>query len=156
MSLFLIIILILLGILLLVVEFLIIPGITVAGIGGVALIGGTIYLTYKNYGVMAGNIVLLSTLVLIIVVAIFALRSRTWKKVMLDKQIDGKASDSMEDLLKPGDRGKAITRLAPMGNIQVGEVITEAKSMGEFITVNSDIEVVRVKNKEVIVKPLTK
>jgi membrane-bound ClpP family serine protease len=156
MSLFLIIILILLGILLLVVEFLIIPGVTVAGIGGVALIGGTIYLTYKNYGVMAGNIVLLSTLVLIIGVAILTLRSRTWKKVMLDKQIDGKAADSMEDLLKPGDRGKAITRLAPMGNIQVGEVITEAKSMGEFITVNSDIEVVRVKNKEVIVKPLTK
>jgi membrane-bound ClpP family serine protease len=156
MSLFLIIILILLGILLLVVEFLIIPGITVAGIGGVALIGGTIYLTYKNYGVMAGNIVLLSTLVLIIGVAILTLRSRTWKKVMLNTKIDGKAADSMEDLLKPGDRGKAITRLAPMGNIQVGEVITEAKSMGEFITVNSDIEVVRVKNKEVIVKPLTK
>jgi membrane-bound ClpP family serine protease len=156
MSLFLIIILILLGILLLVVEFLIIPGITIAGIGGVALIGGTIYLTYKNYGVMAGNIVLLSTLVLIIGVAILTLRSRTWKKVMLDTKIDGKAADSMEDLLKPGDRGKAITRLAPMGNIQVGEVITEAKSMGEFITVNSDIEVVRVKNKEVIVKPITK
>ncbi|MFN8208105.1 MAG: hypothetical protein U0T82_11950 [Bacteroidales bacterium] len=156
MSLFLIIILILLGILLLIVEFLIIPGVTIAGIGGVALIGGTIYLTYKNYGVMAGNIVLLSTLVLIIGVAVFTLRSRTWKKVMLDKQIDGKAADSMEDLLKPGDRGKAITRLAPMGNIQVGDVITEAKSMGEFITVNSDIEVVRVKNKEVIVKPLTK
>jgi membrane-bound ClpP family serine protease len=156
MSLFLIIILILLGILLLVVEFLIIPGITVAGIGGVALIGGTIYLTYKNYGVMAGNIVLLSTLVLIIGVAILTLRSRTWKKVMLDTKIDGKAADSMEDLLKPGDHGKAITRLAPMGNIQVGDVITEAKSMGEFITVNSDIEVVRVKNKEVIVKLLTK
>lgn len=155
MSIFLIIILILLGILLLIVEFLIIPGVTVAGIGGIALIGGTIYLTYRNYGLMVGNIVVVSTLVLVVALIIITMRTRTWKKVMLDTQIDGKVADSMEEHIKAGDRGKAITRLAPMGNIQVGEVITEAKSMGEFIPVGTDIEVVRVKNKEVIVKPIS-
>jgi len=155
MSILLIVGMIVLGILLLMVEFLIIPGITVAGIGGMILIGGSIYMAYKYHGPFMGNIILISTLLLIIVSMYFALRSKTWKKVMLKTEIDSKTSESLDDKLKAGDRGKAITRLAPMGNAMFGDLITEVKTMGEFVDPNSEVEIVKVHNKEVIVKPLT-
>jgi membrane-bound ClpP family serine protease len=156
MSLFVIILLILLGIVLLLVEFLVIPGVTIAGIGGVVLIGTSIYSTYKTYGTVTGNIVLLVSFLLILTATVIALRSKTWKKVMLQTTIDGKAAESYDEKLKAGDRGKAVTRLAPMGNAMFGDIITEVKTMGEFVDPGAEVEIVKVHQKEIIVKPITK
>ncbi|NMB71552.1 MAG: hypothetical protein GYA22_05325 [Bacteroidales bacterium] len=156
MSLFVIILLIVLGIVLLLIEFLVIPGVTVAGIGGLVLIGTSIYSTYKSYGSTAGNIVLIVTFFLILLASFFALRSKTWRKVMLNTTVDGKASESFDDKLKPGDHGKAVTRLAPMGNAMFGDIITEVKTMGEFVDAGTEVEVVKVHNREIVVKPITR
>lgn len=156
MSLFVIILLIVLGIVLLLIEFLVIPGVTVAGIGGLVLIGTSIYSTYKSYGSTAGNIVLIVTFFLILLASFFALRSKTWRKVMLNTTVDGKASESYDDKLKPGDHGKAVTRLAPMGNAMFGDIITEVKTMGEFVDAGTEVEVVKVHNREIVVKPITR
>ncbi|HQH40237.1 MAG TPA: NfeD family protein [Bacteroidales bacterium] len=156
MSLFVIILLIVLGIVLLLIEFLVIPGVTVAGIGGLVHIGTSIYSTYKSYGSTAGNIVLVVTFFLILLATFFALRSKTWRKVMLNTTVDGKASESFDDKLKPGDHGKAVTRLAPMGNAMFGDIITEVKTMGEFVDAGTEVEVVKVHNREIVVKPITR
>jgi len=156
MSLFVIILLIVLGIVLLLIEFLVIPGVTVAGIGGLVLIGTSIYSTYKSYGSTTGNIVLIVTLLFVLLATFFALRSKTWRKVMLNTTVDGKASESFDDKLKPGDHGKAVTRLAPMGNAMFGDIITEVKTMGEFVDAGTEVEVVKVHNREIVVKPITR
>ncbi|NLI23116.1 MAG: hypothetical protein GX419_00215 [Bacteroidales bacterium] len=156
MSLFVIILLIVLGIVLLLIEFLVIPGITIAGIGGLVLIGTSIYSTYKSYGSTTGNIVLVVTFLLILAATFFALRSKTWRKVMLNTTVDGKAAESFDDRLKPGDHGKAVTRLAPMGNAMFGDIITEVKTMGEFVDAGTEVEIVKVHNKEIVVKPITR
>lgn len=156
MSLFVIILLIVLGIVLLLIEFLVIPGVTIAGIGGLVLIGTSIYSTYKSYGSTTGNIVLIVTLLFVLLATFFALRSKTWRKVMLNTTVDGKASESFDDKLKPGDHGKAVTRLAPMGNAMFGDIITEVKTMGEFVDAGTEVEVVKVHNREIVVKPITR
>jgi membrane-bound ClpP family serine protease len=156
MSLFVIILLIVLGIVLLLIEFLVIPGITIAGIGGLVLIGTSIYSTYKSYGSTTGNIVLVVTFLLVLAATFFALRSKTWRKVMLNTTVDGKAAESFDDRLKPGDHGKAVTRLAPMGNAMFGDIITEVKTMGEFVDAGTEVEIVKVHNKEIVVKPITR
>ena len=156
MSLFVIILLIVLGIVLLLIEFLVIPGITIAGIGGLVLIGTSIYSTYKSYGSTTGNIVLVVTFLLVLAATFFALRSKTWRKVMLNTTVDGKATESFDDRLKPGDHGKAVTRLAPMGNAMFGDIITEVKTMGEFVDAGTEVEIVKVHNKEIVVKPITR
>lgn len=155
MSLFVIILFILLGIVLLLIEFLVIPGITIAGIGGLVLIGTSIYSAYKSYGTTTGNIVLIITFFLVLVATFFALRAKTWKRVMLDTAVDGKAAESFDEKLKPGDHGKAVTRLAPMGNAMFGDIITEVKTMGEFVDPGTEVEIVKVHNKEIVVKPIT-
>ena len=149
-----IIFLIILGIILLLVEFLIIPGITVAGIGGFLCIGAGIFAAYYGHGVQVGNITLFSTLGVIILTIAVVLKSRTWKKVMLDSNINGITGDIKHDAnFKVGDRGRAITRLAPIGKAMINDKMVEAKSMTGFIDENTEIEIVKVQNTNVVVKP---
>ncbi len=55
--------------------------------------------------------------------------------------------------IHPGDVGKTITRLAPIGKAMVNDIICEAKSTGGFINENTDIEVIKVLSTQIIVKP---
>lgn len=153
MSIIAIIFLILLGIVLCLIEFLLVPGVTIAGIGGALLMGGGVYMAYKVYGNTVGNYTLLGTLLFIFITIYFSLKSRTWKKFMLNSKIEGKARTISEDVIKKGDVGKTITRLAPIGKALVNGITIEAKSTGQFIDENTDIEVVKVLKSNIIVKP---
>ena len=57
-----IIILIVLGILLFVIEFLLVPGVTVAGIGGLVLTVLGVYKAFEDFGSTVGVWVLIGTL----------------------------------------------------------------------------------------------
>ena len=50
MTIFAIILLIVLGLVLLLIEFAVIPGITVAGIGGFVLLALSVYIAFSEYG----------------------------------------------------------------------------------------------------------
>jgi len=147
--------LILLGILLLLIEFLIIPGVTVAGIGGVLLIGGGVLAAYVRYGVMYGNITLAATVLVLIIIFIVALRTRTWKKIALDTKIDSSVENiKKEGRFMVGERGKTVTRLAPIGKAIFNNKIIEAKSLSGYINENTEVEIIKIQNTNVIVKPL--
>ena len=147
-----IIVLIVLGVLLLLLEFLVFPGITIAGIGGGLLIGGGILISYVHYGSQVGHITLVVALLFCGGVLLFALKSRTWNKLMLDTQVKGKVESFKDDSIHEGDSGIAITRLAPMGKVMINDITMEAKSNGPLIDVNTPIEVVKVMKKSIIVK----
>lgn len=151
----LVILLILLGLLLFLIEFLLIPGITIAGIGGAILTIGGIYLAFTRFGPQTGTIVLISTLIISILIFTLSLRARTWKKAMLTTNIDSKVNEvSGIEKIKTGDRGIAITRLAPMGKVKVGEIVFEAKSVTGFVDPKTEIEIVKVTPSQIIVKPI--
>ncbi len=150
-----IVLLIILGIILLFLEFFIIPGITIAGIGGFLCLAGAIFAAYHNHGIAIGNIILLSTLALLIILVFVSFRSKIWNKVMLNSNIKGIATDVKHDTtFKIGDHGKAITRLAPIGKAIFNDKMVEAKSIAGFVDENSEIEIVKIQNTNVIVKPL--
>jgi len=152
-----IILLILLGMVLFLVEFLIIPGVTVAGIGGVVLFAVSVFIAYRTHGTTVGNYTLLSTLVISIVTLFFALRSKTWRRFMLKTNIDSKVEVGLEEQkIKPGDTGVTVTRLAPIGMVTVNNMTIEGKSIGGFLNPNTKIEVVKVLGTQVIVKPINK
>jgi membrane-bound ClpP family serine protease len=150
-----IIILIVLGILLFVIEFLLIPGVTVAGIGGLILTVFGVYKAFNDYGPEVGVWVLIGTILLSVFVIAMSLRARTWSRLMLKTNVDGKVDrDLTEEQVKIGDRGKALTRLAPMGKIIVNDLVREAKSVEGYINEHSDIEVVSVEGTRISVKPV--
>jgi membrane-bound ClpP family serine protease len=148
-----VIILIIIGLFLFVVEFLLIPGITVAGIGGVACLIGGIFWAYNGYGNVAGNITLISTFVATLITIVFALRSKTWSKFMLNTNVEGSVANDDLTQVKPGDEGLSVSRLTPMGKVRINEVVLEARSTGNYIDQKTPIVVIRFEGSVAIVKP---
>lgn len=154
MSVGLIVFLVILGLLLFLVEFLVLPGVTIAGIGGAISMVVAVVLSFYYYGTTVGFIVLLATGFLIVITVVFMLKSGTWKKVMLTGEIDGKVDliHKEEGRVKDGDRGRTISRLNPMGRVMVNGEFYEARSEDIYIDQNIDIEVIRVETNRLIVK----
>lgn len=148
-----IITLIILGLFLLVVEFFMIPGITVAGIGGFLIIIYAIYSAYINHGTSAGHLTLIFTAIASIATLVFSLRARTWKRVSLETSISSKAIDELENEIQVGDEGITISRLSPMGKASIKGKTVEVSTIGELINPNTPIVVVHVETNKIIVKP---
>ena len=154
MTVFIIVLLIVLGIGLLLLEFLVIPGVTVAALGGVLMIGGGIYLSYDHYGSSIGHMTVLGTLIFCGISLALALKSKTWQKIMLKAEVDSKVEKLETEDITVGDQGICVSRLAPMGKIKLNKKIVEAKSTGVYIDEKTNVEVVGVIDKIVIVKPI--
>ncbi len=155
MSILAIILIIVLGILLFVVEFLLIPGVTIAGIGGAVLMGVAVYMSYKTHGNTVGNYTLIATLILTIGGFAYALRAKTWKRLALNKDIDGRVEVGLEkETIKVGDRGESITRMAPVGKVLINGLVVEGKSQRGFLDQHTPVEVIKVLNTQVIIKPI--
>ncbi len=149
-----IIILIVLGLLLILVEFLLLPGTHVAGIIGIVLILAAIIFGYKTLDRYVAHMVLTGTFVLMVGSITLSLRSKTWKKLALTDTIDSKVITVDPNTVKSGDMGKTITRLAPVGKVLIHNQSYEARSGHLFLDPNTPVEVVSVEGNQIIVKPI--
>lgn len=147
-----IILLILLGILLLLIEFAVIPGITIAGIGGFAMLVGSVYLGFSEYGTLGGFLTLLAILVSSPVIFYYVFKSRAGRKMILDTNIEGKVITFEKSKINQGDTGITLGRLAPSGKVKVNGETVEGQSTGPFIDQNKTIRVVRVLSNKIIVE----
>ena len=154
MTLLAIILLILLGLLLLLIEFAVIPGITIAGIGGFLMLIGSVYIAFKEYGNFAGSITLIVVLIAAPAIIYYFFKSKQGKKMILESSIDGKVETINEEKLKVGDIGKSIGRLAPTGKVKVNGEVVEAQSTGSFIDHQTEIKIVKILTNKIIVEPL--
>jgi len=156
MSILAIILLIFLGMVLFMVEFFLVPGVTIAGIGGALLMGSSVFMAYRTHGTAVGSWTLFATLLFSILTMVFALRSKTWRRLMLKKSIDSKVEVAgiKDEKIKVGDTGESIGRLAPMGKVMVNNIAVEAKSIGGFVDEHTKVEVIKIGTTQIIVKPI--
>lgn len=139
------------GFILLILEFLVFPGVNVAGLVGFACVCFGIYLGYRFFGVRAGHWILLASAVGGCFITWYALRARTWKRLSLDSRIDSRV-ERVDESIKPGDVGVCIGRLAPMGKVKVGEHVVEALSESGYVEAASPVVVVKVCKDKIIVQ----
>ncbi len=150
----LIIILVILGIFLLGVEIFLLPGITIAGIGTLLCCGFAVYAAFAGYGTVGGFLTLAAVLLLSMVMLAVGLRSKTWKRLALHAHIDGASQPSPEkENLGIGDRGRTLTRLAPVGKVMLKGKTYEAKSIDVYIDPQREVEVIGFDNFTVVVRP---
>ncbi|MFV0593044.1 MAG: NfeD family protein [Draconibacterium sp.] len=154
MSIFAIILLILLGLVLLLIEFAVIPGVTIAGIGGFLLLGASVYIAFTDLGTGAGFVTLAVVLILAPAMVYYFFKSRTGKKMILEKNIDGKVKLINDEKIKIGDTGKTIGRLAPSGKVRVNGEVVEAQSTGSLIDHNIPVKVLKIVSNKIIVEPI--
>ncbi len=142
------------GFLFLLLEILVLPGTNIAGVLGFVLLGIGIWQAYAVYGGVAGTIALVLIVIFSVIALYFALKSNTWKRAALNKNIEGKVNIIDSEKIKPGDHGKAISRLVPMGKAIINGEYYEVKTNGEFIDQETEIEVVKIEYNKVFVKKI--
>ena len=151
--LWLVVVLIVVGILLLLLEVLVIPGTGFAGIAGFAAIVGGIWMAYSDLGTNTGNIVLGVTILVNVVAIWLGIRSKTWKRAALTSAIDGKVNTIDELNLQVGERGRTISRCAPMGKAEFNNTFVEVDSRGDFIDQDTEVEIVKIDSSKIYIKP---
>jgi membrane-bound ClpP family serine protease len=150
MSWIIIIALILIGLVLVILEVLIVPGVVV-GVIGVSLMVLGIYKSFA-IGLYAGYLTIISTILVSLIAGILIFRSKTWHKLMLHTEVKGKVNEIDEEKVKAGMRGKAISKLAVGGKGLINGEYFEVHSTGDYIDAGSEIEVVKVDGSKIMVK----
>ncbi|MDD3788372.1 MAG: NfeD family protein [Petrimonas sp.] len=144
---------ILLGIIFLLLEIFLLPGVGIAGIAGLLFVLGGIVYAYLYIGPTAGNILLVATALLIGGGFVALLKSKSLEKIGLKAEIKDSVDNSDLQKIAVGDTGSAVSRLNPMGKVMVNGIMFEAKSLdGEMIDEDSEIEVVKINTSNIIVK----
>ena len=152
MNIFFIVLLVALGVLFLVAELVLLPGVSVGALLSIVCYGGAIYLAFDCYGTTAGVVVCCCAAFSALGATFFSLRSRTWQRFSLHQELDASPAPLPGNELRPGDRGTTLSRLSPMGKVEIGGRIYEAKSQGLYVDPRVEVEVVGFENASVVVR----
>ncbi len=142
-----------LGLLLLLAEILIIPGLGVAGILGILSLVASCIFSFKLFGAEMGYIIVAVNIALVIGLTIYVLRAKTWKRFTLNEKIEGSVASEMPKLMV-GDEGVTITRLAPKGSARFASGVYEVKALEGLLGSGIEVRVVLIEDNTVIVKPI--
>ena len=147
--------LLVLGVILMLVEMLLIPGIGVAGFLSLGSLGAACWYAFTAISTTAGWWTSLAAVLLLGVMLFFILRAKTWRRFELKTEVTSRMGTEARDV-KVGDCGIAYTRLAPMGTGRFGTVSCEVKSYdNQMIAAGTPVEVVAVEENKPLVKPIT-
>ncbi|MBL4715896.1 MAG: hypothetical protein COC01_03825 [Bacteroidetes bacterium] len=148
--------LLLLGLALIIVEILVVPGTTLVGILGAILMAAGIYFAYTEYGSTYGHYTLVTSAVVSTGTLYAAFKSGAWKRFMNKNKLKGKAKLVDETKVNVGDKGVTVSELRPIGKAMINDFRLEVHSKGEYIETGKEIEVLKVVQNKVVVGLLTK
>lgn len=146
--------LLLIGLALVIIEVVFVPGTTLVGIMGVIFLGAAVMSTYRNYGTDVGFYVLLGTATVTAVALFFSFRSQAWSKFANKSSIKSKVNEGLTSSLTLGDEGVAVSTLKPMGKVRFHSGEYEVKSLGDYVDVGTRVRIVHIQENQIIVKPL--
>jgi len=153
------IILFAIGLLLLLAEIFFIPGFGLAGIGGIAAILASIFLTFGNI-IQATYSILIA--LSISVIGFFLLikyipSTRTWRKFVLSTEQKKELGYIVgtKDLKRlTGNKGIAITTLRPSGIAEVNGKKLNVLTRGEYVDANTKIKIISVEGNKIVVEEI--
>src|SRR5690606_28628945 len=142
------------GLALLIVEIIFVPGTTLVGVLGVIFLGAGVLSAYRNYGSDVGLYVLIGTGTATAVALFFSFRSGAWLKFANRSAIDSRVNEGQNASLSLGDEGTALSTLKPMGKVQFQSGDFEVKTLGDYVDVGTKVKIVHLEGTQIIVKPL--
>lgn len=148
--------LVLVGLALVVVEVSLVPGLNVIGVGGVVGMAVGVVLSFIEFGLAGGLVVLVGTVAAAGGLFYVLWESGAWDKFILtdslsrDHEADRAADETRARLL--GQTGVAITPLRPAGVAEVGGERLEVSTEGAFVSAGSRLRVVAIDRRRTIVR----
>ncbi|MCC8146989.1 MAG: hypothetical protein LIO93_11275 [Bacteroidales bacterium] len=152
MDILIVIVLCAVGIILILVEIFLIPGITIAAIAGGLFALGGVYYAFTSLGTTVGVITLVAVLVITAFLFVYLIKSKALDKIALKTDVDSTVASRKDIGVEIGDTGMTISRLNPIGKVKVNDTVMEGKSIGDFIDEDTEIEVVKVSPTQLLVK----
>lgn len=134
------------------VEAFVTPGFGVSGIAATACVVGAEIMLFREYGGIAALIGAVIFIVCAVLFLWWVSRSKSLERVSLNATVDGTFATEAQLSVKAGDEGVALTRLALIGNAEIGGKMVEVKSTGEFINEGTPIVVTSVNEALILVK----
>lgn len=144
MELFVIGLLIVLGTIFLVAEIAFIPGLGITGLIGIGSMLASVTYAFVCMGEIAGWITIAIVVLTSVSLILWAVYGKSLDNVALKKNIDSTVADSGLSNVSIGDRGMALTRLALIGEAEIGKHIIEVVSCDGFIDEKESIVVKRI------------
>jgi len=144
MDILIVIVLCLVGILLILVEIFLIPGLTITAFAGAAFSIGGVYYAFSKLGPTAGVITLLAVIAAIGFAFIYLVKSKALERIALKTDIDSTVASKEFTGISEGDKGITVSRLNPIGKVRVNNITMEAKTLGGFIDENTEIIVLKI------------
>ncbi|MDX5320918.1 MAG: NfeD family protein [Bacteroidota bacterium] len=141
------------GIVLILLDLFFIPGGIVAFFG-LALVVYADYRAFQDLGNSAGWAFTLSTGIVSILLLIQFFRASFWNKFGPKDEIDGRVNTEDLEKVQIGDHGIAIGVIRPSGNARFGDHVVEVHAKHQFIAEHSRVEIVRIEENKIIVKPI--
>ncbi len=148
-------VLILVGIILLIIEVVFIPGTTVVGLLGLIFLIAGVSFSYSHYGSETGFYVLLLSGLAFAFALYWSFRKGAWKKFSLDKSIESRVNEGLAESLKPGTEGVAVSALRPAGAAEFDGKIFEVTTHGDYLAAGSRIRIVQVQGHTIVVEPVS-
>lgn len=148
----LIILLVLLGVFFLVVELVLLPGVTVGTILSLVSYAVAVYMAFERFGLTGGAVTLAVVVAISLLAVVLSLRAKTWRRFSLRQKIESSSMETPSDTVSVGQCGIAVSRLSPMGKVNIDGRVYEAKSIDSYIDQRSRVEVTGFENFTVVVK----
>lgn len=133
-------------------EIFILPGFGFAGIGSIVCAVVDAILIYNAYGFSWACIAVVVAILLLVLMLYIVANSRTFDRMSLKTSIDSTNATTEQLSVKVGNEGRAITRLALVGNAEIEGKQVEVKSSGEFINSGTPIRVIKIDKAQIIVE----
>jgi len=146
--------LILIGIALVVVEIIFVPGTTIVGIVGFCMILGGIVVSFSYFGQSTGWIVLGGSAVTTGLLVFLSLRTKAWERFSLKSTISSKVNEGSLSVLNEGEEGITVSALRPSGKADIKGKLFEVTTLGNFVSSGTKIKIIRLSSNQVIVEPI--
>jgi len=149
-----IVLLVIVGLILIYLELVFVPGTTVLGIIGLVLTGIGVAITFEKYGTQAGALVLVASLVTSIVALVWSFRKNSWNKYSLKTTNKAKVNANYTDGLQIEMRGEATSDLKPIGKAEFNNKVYEVTSHGHLIESGEKIKIIKLTGNKIIVESI--
>ena len=140
------------GIILIVVELIFIPGTTLFGVAGLVLTIVGVVLSFTTFGSNTGWLVLLGAFGALGVTLFFSLRTGAWDKLSLKQSNQGRVNEDKKHSVWKGDVGVTLSALRPSGNAEFKETILEVSTLGDYVDAGTKVRVIDVRPNKILVE----
>lgn len=144
--------LLLIGLILLLVEVLFIPGTTVVGVLGLLVSLAGVAYAFLTFDSNTALWITAIAAILNLAAVWYGFSSGVWNKFSLKTSMQGGAFDGRTSGLEVGMSGKAVSDIKPFGKVSFGDQIYEVKSEEGFIEVGKEVSIIKIENNKILVK----